>query len=96
MAIRQPFPAEFRLESKPSPTHLQLTDFPLTSVSIDWDNITYMSIEEALEFLRQARNVECYRFLLKILLALQSGSRRHAYPSSPPPFTEFTRDNLYK
>jgi hypothetical protein len=56
---------KFIMESKPSPTHLQLRNFPPTSIDIGWDNLTHatlysLSANECFEVLRLAPSLEYY------------------------------------
>ena len=56
---------EFMMESKLNLTHLKLTNFPLKSINVHWDNITHatfsmISIDEGLDFLRRAPSLEYY------------------------------------
>jgi len=56
---------EFMMESELNLTHLKLIDFPWTLINIRWDNITQatlseLTIDEGLEFLRQASGLEYY------------------------------------
>jgi len=58
-------PQKFMMESELSPTHLKLTYFRLTSISLRWDNITHATLsaitdEETLDFLRRASNLEYF------------------------------------
>ena len=54
---------KFIMKSTPFPTHLQLRNFPLRSIDIDWDNLTHASLcalstNECLEVLRKAPKLE--------------------------------------
>ena len=56
---------KFEMVSKRNPTHLKLTNFPLASANICLDNITHadlrgISLQEGLDFLRQAPSLEYY------------------------------------
>ena len=56
---------EFMMESELNLTHLKLINFPSTSINIRWDNITHatlseLTIDEGLNFLRQASSLEYY------------------------------------
>jgi hypothetical protein len=60
-----PFPTlEFMMESELNPTHLKLTDFPLTSLNVRWGSITHATLtglsDDGLDFLRQASSLEYY------------------------------------
>ncbi|KIM36375.1 hypothetical protein M413DRAFT_31789 [Hebeloma cylindrosporum] len=58
-------PADFMTESELNVTHLKLICFPLTSINVRWDMVTHATISEvvlneALELLRRASNLQYY------------------------------------
>jgi len=60
---------KFKMDSEPNPTHLKLTNFPVTSTSIRWDSVTHATlygicVAEGLDFLRRAPCLEYYHVFI--------------------------------
>lgn len=65
---RRQFP-HFMMGSEFTPTHLTLGDFPLTSISIRWDNVTHLTLhditgEDCVDVLERVPRLEYYNVFL--------------------------------
>jgi hypothetical protein len=58
-------PAIFKMRSRPSPTHLTISQFPISTFDINWDNLTFLKMtftvfDGCIEAIRQAPLLEIF------------------------------------